>query len=98
MRHNREPPAARTDEASQLGEERLDLRLVTDGIAADKRRSRHDAIGEEGAPGPREEVALVAAQREEGKAVAAVGVDQARMKPPLPNRLRDRVPERLSQK
>ena len=91
---HREPPAVRASDAPELGEELVDLGLVADRIAADERRARDDAVREEGSPRRREEVALVAPQREEGEAVAAVRVDERARDPPLPHRLRDRVPER----
>ena len=80
---DREPPAAGADEPPQLGEEVVDLRLVADGIAADERRAGDDAVREEGAARGREEIALVAAQREEGEAVAAVRLDERPRDPPL---------------
>ena len=91
---DREPPAARAGDPAQLREEVVDLRLVADRIAADEGRSRDDAVGEKGAARRREEIALVAAQGEEGKAVAAVRVDQLPRHAPLPHRLRDSVSER----
>ena len=91
---DRVPPPAGASDTAQLQEEVVDLRLVTDRIAADERRSRDDAVGEKSAAGRREEIALVASQREEGEAVAAVRIDQLPRHSPLPHRLRDRVPER----
>ena len=91
---DRESPAARARDASQLRKQRVDLRLVADGIAADERRARDDAVGEERAAGRREEIALVASQREEREAVAAVAVDERPRDPPLAHRLRDGVAER----
>ena len=73
---HREPPAARARDAPELGEQRVELRLVADRIAADERRAADDAVGEERAPRRGEEVALVAPQREEREAVAAVRVDE----------------------
>ena len=91
---DREPPAARAGDPAQLREEVVDLRLVADRIAADEGRSRDDAVGEKRAARRREEIALVATQGEEGKAVAAVHVDQLPRHAPLPHRLGDSVSER----
>ena len=53
-----------------------------------------DAVREERAPRRREEVALVAPEREEREAVAPVRVDERARDAALPHRLRDRVRER----
>ena len=73
---DREPPAVRVRDAPELREQRVELRLVADRVAADERGAGDDAVGEERAPRRREEVALVAPQREEREAVAAVRVDE----------------------
>ena len=91
---DRQPPAAGADETAQLREQVVDLGLVADGIAADECRPGDDAVREEGAPRGREQVALVAAQREEGEAVAPVGLDERPRDSPLPDRLYDGVAER----
>ena len=78
-------------DAPELGEQRVELRGVADRIAADERGARHDAVGEERATRRREEEALVAPQREEGEAVAAVLLDELARDPPLAHRLRDRL-------
>ena len=91
---HREPPAARVRDAPELGEQRVELRGVADGIAADERGARHDAVREERAPGRREEEALVTPQGEEGEAVAAVLLDEVARDPPLPDRLRDGLRQR----
>ncbi len=92
--HHRQPPPVRARAAPQFGEQQVDLGVVADGIAADEGRPRDDAVGEESAAGRREEVALVAPQREEGKAVAAVSLDQRARHAALPHRLGDGVAER----
>src|SRR5205085_4363764 len=89
-----EAPAVRANDAPELGQERVELGLFADWIAADERRARDDAIHEERLPRRREEVALVAAQGEEGEAVAPICVDERARNAPLPHRLRDLVRER----
>ena len=84
----------RAGDAPQLGEELVDLRLLPDRIAADERRAGDDAVGEERPARRREEIALVAAEREEGEAVGAVRVHERARHPPLPHRLRDSLSER----
>src|SRR4029077_5586031 len=54
----REPPPVRANDAPQLREEPVDLGLVADWIAADENRPSHDAVGEKGTTGRREEIAL----------------------------------------
>ena len=44
---HREAPAVRAHEATELGEQRVELGLVADRVAADERRARDDAVGEE---------------------------------------------------
>ena len=85
---HRETPAVRLCDAPELGEQRVELLLVADRVAADQRGAGDDAIREERAPGRREEVALVAAEREEREAVAAVGVDERARDAALADRLR----------
>ena len=89
-----QPPAAGADETAQLREQIVDLGLVADGISADECRPGDDAVREEGTPRGREQVALVAAQREEGEAVAPVSLDERPRDSPLPDRLYDRMAER----
>ena len=67
---------------------------VAHRVAADQRRARDDAVREERAPGRREEVALVAPQREERQAVVPVRVDERACDPPLADGLRDGVRQR----
>src|SRR5581483_1025638 len=69
-----EPPAVGPHERAELGQERVQLVLVPDRVAAHERGSGDDAIGEECTSRRREEVALVAPEREEGQAVAPVRV------------------------
>ena len=84
----------RAREALQLGEELVDLVVVSDRVAADEGRSPDDAVREESAAGRREEIALVVPQGEEGEAVAAVGIHERPDQPPLPHRLGDGLPQR----
>src|SRR6476469_3783636 len=91
--HDRESPATRADDSAELAEEGVDLLVGADGVAADERGSCHDAVGEKGAARRREEVALVAPQREEGEAVAAIRVHERPCRPPLADRLRDGLTE-----
>src|SRR5581483_9460498 len=91
---DRESPAVRVREACEVVEQRIELRLVADGIAADERRTRDDAIGEERPARRREVVALVASQREEGEAVASVRVHELADGAPLHDGLLDRMRER----
>lgn len=69
-------PAARPGGRREVGQQLGELTAVTDRIATDERCPRHDAEGQEGAAAGREEVALVAAQREEVEASAAVLLDE----------------------
>src|SRR5581483_5320885 len=91
---DREPPAARVRERLEVGEQRVELGVVADGIAADECRTRDDAIREEGPSARREVVALVAAQGEEREAVRAVRVDELAHRAALDDGLLDRVRER----
>src|SRR5205809_159878 len=84
---HRESPPARTRNPLQLRQQVIDLRLVADGIAADERSSRDDPVGEESTARGREEITLVASQREEGEAVATVAVHERPRHPPLSHRL-----------
>src|SRR5512142_2790102 len=88
-----DPPSVRPGEAAQLAEKIVDLPAVADRVAAHQRGAVHDAVGEEGSSPRGEEVALVAAQGEEGKAVAAVRLDERPRGPSLPHGLRDGVAE-----
>ena len=91
---DRDPPAVRAREPAELGQQLVELVLVPDGIAADERGACDDPVRQEGAPVRREQVALVAAQGEEGQAVAAVGLDEPPRGAPLFDGLADAGRER----
>src|SRR5207237_4920390 len=84
---DRDPPGAVVGEAPEGGEEFRDVAGLADRVAADERAAVHDAVGEERAPARREEVALVAAEREEREAVVAVLANEPLREPPLRRRL-----------
>ena len=65
-------------DARELAHQLGPLGRVADRVAGDERRAVDHAVGEERAAARREEVALVAAQREVGEAVGAVALDERR--------------------
>src|SRR5439155_13088625 len=74
---NRDAPTAAPSELTEAFEKSWNLAPVPDRIAADERRPADHRVGEERAAARREEVALVAAQREVRERVAPVLLDQA---------------------
>jgi hypothetical protein len=76
-------------EALEVGEQRVELVRIADGVAADEGCAGDDAIGEEGAVRRGEVVALVAPEGEEGEAVAPVRVDELADRTPFRDRLRN---------
>ena len=93
-----EPPPVRTRDAAQLASSASNSSSSPTGSPLTSAVPRDDAVGEERAPGRREEIALVAPQREEREAVAAVRVDERARHPLLADRLRDGLPNGRSQK
>jgi len=91
--HGESPPAGSRD-PGHLPEQRVELSLIADGISAHERAAGDDAIREERASTGREQVALVAAEREEREAVVTVCVDERPCRSSLSDGLRNGERER----
>ena len=72
-----ESPAALAADGAEVVYEAGYVVRGADGIARHERAAGHDAVGQEGVPGPREHVPAVAAEREEREAVVSVIGDES---------------------